>query len=172
MGRQTFNWWRRNRKRKTLKKSSPLIDRIKNGDFEVSQYLAEADYEISIKQEIIERETERGERLGLHSETIKQNIFNESDQYQRRYNRLMKDFYEDEDRILLEFRKAINKNFLNSFEYIFDRWLEDKEPDMTVEELYHRCNQIKKDGKWLYQSVFGRRAAIKPRSRKRRRRYD
>ena len=163
MGRQTFNWWRRNKKRKTLPKSKPLIDRIRNGDFNVSQYLEEAEYEMSIKQDIIERETKRGKELGLHQQSIRQNIFDESDQYQRRYNRLMNDFFEDEDRILYELRRSFRKEFHKAFEYLFDRWLEGKEPDMTLEELYERCDSMKRNNK---------RAATKPRSRKRRRRYS
>jgi len=111
MGRNTFNWWRRRKKRKKLPKSKPLLLRIRNGDFNTSQYLDEANFEMDTKQKLQTQEIERGSRLGLKYETVRQNIFNATDQYQRRYNRLMNDYFEDEDRILEEFRFALKKEF-------------------------------------------------------------
>ncbi len=111
MGRNTFNWWRRNKKRRTLKKTAPLLLRIENGDFELSQYWDEANLELDTKRRLTEFEEERGKRLGLKYESIRQNVFNATDQYQRRYNRLYKDFMEDEDRMLDDLRESLRKEF-------------------------------------------------------------
>lgn len=111
MGRNTFNWWRRNKKRRTLKKTAPLLLRIENGDFELSQYWDEGNLELDTKRRLTEFEEERGKRLGLKYESIRQNVFNATDQYQRRYNRLYKDFMEDEDRMLDDLRESLRKEF-------------------------------------------------------------
>jgi hypothetical protein len=100
MGRQTFNWWRRTNKKKRLSKKAPLIDKIKHGDFELSQYLSEAENELSLMNDVIDQEIENGRKNDLRYLTVQDNIRSKCDQYHRRYNRLMKDFIEDEDRII------------------------------------------------------------------------
>ena len=142
MGRSTFNWWRRNPKRKVLPKTSSLIDRINHGDFEVSQYFNEADREMKTLLRLKQIEEEKGERMGLKAETIRQNVFNATDEYQRRYNRLIKDAIEDENRILHELKVSFEKEFSNIPEYLYKEWLDGNETDMTVEDLYYRCREF------------------------------
>jgi hypothetical protein len=142
MARTTFNWWRRNKKRKTLPKSAPLLDRIKNGDFDVSQYLEEANEEMATLNKLKQKEIERGKSLGLKDTTIRENVFKETDQYRRRYNRLMKDFYEDEDRILDDFFTAIKKRFGVSKDYLYSEWINKNQKDMTPLEVYYRCEEL------------------------------
>lgn len=142
MGRSTFNWWRRNPKRKVLPKTSSLIDRINHGDFEVSQYFNEADLEMKTLLRLKQIEEEKGERMGLKAETIRQNVFNATDEYQRRYNRLIKDAIEDENRILHELKVSFEKEFSNIPEYLYKEWLDGNETDMTVEDLYYRCREF------------------------------
>lgn len=143
MGRTTFNWWRRNEKRRKLKKSAPLIDRIRHGDFDTSQYLQEAQTELDTYNEIVDRCTKEGKQLNLRHDTIVQRIFDEGDQYIRRYNRLIKDFYADEDRILYDVKVAFRKEFGEALPHLYKRWIDGKEPDMTLEELYHKCKDMK-----------------------------
>lgn len=142
MGRSTFNWWRRNPKRKVLPKSSSLIERINNGDFEVSQYFEEADTEMNTLLRLKKKEEDRGKQLGLKKETIRQNVFNATDEYQRRYNRLIKDAHKDEDRILKEIGVSFKKEFGDIPERLWDEWLNGNEKDMTVEDFYYRCREI------------------------------
>lgn len=142
MGRSTFNWWRRNPKRKVLPKSSSLIERINNGDFEVSQYFEEADTEMNTLLKLKKKEEDRGKQLGLKTETIRQNVFNATDEYQRRYNRLIKDAHKDEDRILKEIGVSFKKEFGDIPERLWDEWLDGNEKDMTVEDFYYRCREI------------------------------
>lgn len=134
MGRNTFNWWRRNKKRRTLKKTAPLLLRIENGDFELSQYYDEANFELDTKRRLTEFEEERGKRLGLKYETIRQNVFNATDQYQRRYNRLFKDFTEDEDRILDDLRESLKKEFGKD---MWDKCMERQRGKGRVIDIYY-----------------------------------
>lgn len=134
MGRNTFNWWRRNKKRRTLKKTAPLLLRIENGDFELSQYYDEANFELDTKRRLTEFEEERGKRLGLKYETIRQNVFNATDQYQRRYNRLFKDFTEDEDRMLDDLRESLRKEFGKD---MWDKCMERQRGKGRVIDIYN-----------------------------------
>ena len=134
MGRNTFNWWRRNKKRRTLKKTAPLLLRIENGDFELSQYWDEANLELDTKRRLTEFEEERGKRLGLKYETIRQNVFNATDQYQRRYNRLFKDFTEDEDRMLDDLRESLKKEFGKD---MWDKCMERQRGKGRVIDIYY-----------------------------------
>jgi len=136
MARATYNWWRRNDKRKKLDKTSPLIDKIKHGDFEFSQYYDEAQEELQTIERIKQEQTERGKRLALRGVTVDENIRKETDQYHRRYTRLMKDHYEEEDRLLRELRKELKKEFGKHWDYLYESWLNGKTDDLTVEELY------------------------------------
>lgn len=133
MGRNTFNWWRRNRKRKTLPKSAPLLSRINNGDFELSQYWNEANFELDTKHKLTNFEQDRGQKLGLKYETIRQNVFNATDQYQRRYNRLLNDFFEDEDRLLKELRESLYKEFGKD---LWDKCMERQRGKGRVIDIY------------------------------------
>jgi hypothetical protein len=134
MGRNTFNWWRRNKKRRTLKKTAPLLLRIENGDFELSQYWDEANLELDTKRRLTEFEEERGKRLGLKYESIRQNVFNATDQYQRRYNRLFKDFTEDEDRMLDDLRESLRKEFGKD---MWDKCMERQRGKGRVIDIYN-----------------------------------
>ena len=139
MARSTYNWWRRNKKRKTLPTSYPLLLRIRNGDFETSQYLKEAMVEMKTLTGLKEKELLRSKKLNLNSETTYQNVFNATDEYQRRYNRLMKDLFEDEQRILKELRKGLTREFKK------DLWEQAMEScDGSVEDLY-----------WWYKKELG-----------------
>ena len=134
MGRNTFNWWRRNKKRRTLKKTAPLLLRIENGDFELSQYWDEANLELDTKRRLTEFEEERGKRLRLKYESIRQNVFNATDQYQRRYNRLFKDFTEDEDRMLDDLRESLRKEFGKD---MWDKCMERQRGKGRVIDIYN-----------------------------------
>lgn len=147
MARTTYNWWRRNEKRKRLNKKSPLIDKIKNGDFEYSQYYDEAQEELKTIERITQEQTERGNRLNLRGITIDENIRKETDQYYRRYTRLMKDHDEEEDRLLNELKLSLKKEFGNHWEYLYKRWINGELGDLTVEELYYEYQKLSNGNK-------------------------
>lgn len=147
MARTTYNWWRRNEKRKTLNKKEPLLDRIKHGDFEYSQYYDEAQEELKTIERITQEQTERGNRLNLRGITIDENIRKETDQYYRRYIRLMKDHDEEEDRLLNELKTSLKKEFGNHWEYLYKRWINGELGDLTVEELYYEYQKLSNGNK-------------------------
>jgi len=142
MARTTYNWWRRNEKRKRLDKKSSLIDKIKHGDFEYSQYYDEAQEELQTIERIKEEQTERGKRLGLRGVTIDENIRKETDQYHRRYTRLMNDHNEEEDRLLNELKISLKQEFGNHWEYLYKKWIDGKLGDLSVEELYYEYQKL------------------------------
>jgi hypothetical protein len=142
MARTTYNWWRRNEKRKRLDKKSSLIDKIKHGDFEYSQYYDEAQEELQTIERIKEEQTERGKRLGLRGVTIDENIRKETDQYHRRYTRLMNDHNEEEDRLLNELKLSLKKEFGNHWEYLYKKWVDGKLGDLSIEELYYEYQKL------------------------------
>ena len=142
MARTTYNWWRRNEKRKRLDKKSSLIDKIKHGDFEYSQYYDEAQEELQTIERIKEEQTERGKLLGLRGVTIDENIRKETDQYHRRYTRLTNDHNEEEDRLLNELKLSLKQEFGNHWEYLYKKWIDGKLGDLSIEELYYEYQKL------------------------------
>jgi len=122
-----FYWWRRFKIRETLHPLKPLYDKIKNGDYEMSDYFYQAKYELELLDEKLAGITdvkERHEVTGLSME---------------RHRRLMDDFVKDEDKII----KALRKDFKIVFgvsEEELDRYMEECEGDLMC--LY---NTIKQD---------------------------
>ena len=88
-----FYWWRRFKMRETLHPLKPLYDKIKNGDYEMSDYFYQAKYELELLDEKlvgVKDVKARHEATGLSME---------------RYRRLMDDFEKDEDKIIKALRK-------------------------------------------------------------------
>jgi hypothetical protein len=107
-----FYWWRRFKSRDTLHKNFPLLARIKNGDFDYSDYRVQALYELELAEEKVNSfptyaYTERDEAKEMG---------------RRRYNRLMEDFMKDEFYLLQGIKEEFCKWFWISEEE-FDRYL-------------------------------------------------
>lgn len=107
-----FYWWRRFKSRDTLHKNFPLLARIKNGDFDYSDYRVQALYELELAEEKVNSfptyaYTEREEALEMG---------------RRRYNRLMEDFMKDEFYLLQGIKEEFCKWFWISEEE-FDRYM-------------------------------------------------
>jgi hypothetical protein len=118
-----FYWWRRFKSRDTLHKNFPLLARIKNGDFDYSDYRVQALYELELAEEKVNSfptyaYTERDEAKEMG---------------RRRYNRLMEDFMKDEFYLLQGIKEEFCKWFWISEEE-FDRYL--NMCDEGLEELY------------------------------------
>ena len=135
-----FYWWRRFKMRETLHPLKPLYDKIKNGDYEMSDYFYQAKYELELMEEKlvdIKDVKARHEATGLSME---------------RYRRLMDDFEKDEDKII----KALRKDFKVVFgvsEEELDRYMEECEGDLMC--LYNTVKQdyVRKrpDKEYLFQ---------------------
>jgi hypothetical protein len=95
--RNTYNkfwWWRRFQPRQTLHKYRRLDERIPNGDFEVSDYHWQLQYENVLEQEATDKEPNPDKKHEIRC------MFGE------RRRRLSKDYEADEAKILDEMYKA------------------------------------------------------------------
>lgn len=104
-----FYWWRRFKYRKLLSSKSGILNRIQNGDFELSDYYIQSKYEL----EIHDKEIEKYKPLLSNPKTREgaQEKINDLEKIKfSRYNRLTKDFIDDETWILNEFRDSIIKS--------------------------------------------------------------
>jgi hypothetical protein len=122
-----FFWWRRwARKTKPLHKYSPLVDKIKNGDYDDSPYRWQIHYcDWEIEQKAIQF-PDRNE--WAHETTIDRN----------RRRRLR----EDHEKYELENLEQLRKDFLQTFRMTQDDYERDIiEVGGTLEEFYNYCDQ-------------------------------
>jgi hypothetical protein len=120
-----FFWWRRwNRKTKPLHKYSPLIDKIKNGDYDESPYLFQIYY---CDWEIAEKRKQFTDAREWASETT-------IDRNRRRRLR------EDHEKYEKENLTQLRKDFLNTFRMTREDYENDVvEVGGTLEEFYNYC---------------------------------
>jgi len=119
-----FYWWRRFKMRKSLHPYTPLYDKIKNGDYDVSDYFYQAKYELELMEEkisTIKNVDEQHEQRGL---------------FMTRHRRLMNDYDKDEAEIM--------KNLIKDFKITFK---------VTEEELYSHMEECDGDLICLYTTV-------------------
>ena len=120
-----FFWWRRwNRKTKPLHKYSPLVDKIKNGDYDESPYLFQIYY---CDWEIAEKRKQFTDIKEWASETT-------IDRNRRRRLR------EDHEKYERENLEQLRKDFLNTFRMTREDYENDVvEVGGTLEEFYNYC---------------------------------
>jgi hypothetical protein len=119
-----FYWWRRFKMRETLHPYKPLYDKIKNGDYDVSDYFYQAKHELEMMEEElskIQSIDDKHEKRGLWME---------------RYRRLNEDYAKDEASIM----KDLVKDFKTTFK-------------VTEEELYSYMEECEGDLLCLYNTV-------------------
>ena len=119
-----FYWWRRFKMRETKHPYTPLYDKIKNGDYDVSDYFYQAQYELELMKEDlakIKSVDDQHEKRALWME---------------RYRRLNEDYAKDEANIM----KALIKDFTTTFR-------------VTEEELYSYMEECDGDLMCLYNTV-------------------
>lgn len=136
-----FFWWRRwNRNTKPLHKHSPLIDKIKNGDYDESPYLFQiyyCDWEIEEKRKQFEDIREWAEDTVM-------------DRNRRRRLR------EDHEKYEKENLTQLRKDFLNTFRMTREDYENDViEVGGTLEEFYNYCEM--RYGKFNRPTVAPRR---------------
>ncbi len=134
-----FRWWRKfDQKKKSLPNNAPLLDKIKNGDLEFSQYWWQAKFsEIEINEAYIKCGYDMQKLLENHAIDL------------NRRKRLWQDFERDESEKLLFIRKKFSKEFYMEIE---DYDNEVKSFGGSLEELYYHC--ISKYGKKLKLKKF------------------
>ena len=123
--RNTYNkfwWWRRFQPRQTLHKYRRLDERIPNGDFEVSDYYWQLQYEDVLEQEATDKEPNPDKKHEIRC------MFGE------RRRRLSKDYEADEAKILDEMYKAFRNELGMKRDEIDDEMLNF---DGTLAEFYY-----------------------------------
>jgi hypothetical protein len=121
-----FYWWRRFKMRETLHPYHPLYDKIKNGDYDVSDYFYQSQYELELMEEDlakIKSVDDQHEKRGLWME---------------RYRRLNEDYAKDEANIM----KSLRKDFKTTFKVTddeLDAYMEQCEGDLMC--LYNTVKQ-------------------------------
>jgi hypothetical protein len=112
--RNTYNkfwWWRRFQPRQTLHKYRRLDERIPNGDFEVSDYYWQIQYENVLEQEAVDKEPNIDKKHEIRC------MFGE------RRRRLTKDYEADEAKILDDMYKAFWNEFRMKREQVEEEML-------------------------------------------------
>jgi hypothetical protein len=118
-----FYWWRRFRTHRSLPYKSPLINKIKNGDFEYSPFFEQAKWELHWMKE------EQEEFISNYKgdDYKRDNLYEDIERRARkRYNKLYEDGMKDEadrmDRLTsnlskyYKLKKEKVKDFINEFE--------------------------------------------------------
>ena len=118
-----FYWWRRFKTHRCLPYKSPLIDKIKNGDFEYSPFFEQAKWELHWMKE------EQEEFINNYKgdDYLRDNLYEDIERRARkRYNKLYEDGIKDEadrmDRLAsnlskhYKLKKEKVKDFINEFE--------------------------------------------------------
>jgi hypothetical protein len=117
-----FYWWRRFQPRETLHKYRRLNERIPNGDFEVSDYHWQLQYEDVLEKEATAKEPNSDKKHEIRC------MFGE------RKRRLSKDYEMDEKKILDEMYKAFKTEFKMTREQVDEEMLNF---EGTLSEFYY-----------------------------------
>ena len=117
-----FYWWRRFQPRETLHKYRRLNERIPNGDFEVSDYHWQLQYEDVLEKEATAKEPNSDKKHEIRC------MFGE------RKRRLSKDYEIDEKKILDEMYKAFKNELKMTREQVDEEMLNF---EGTLSEFYH-----------------------------------
>jgi hypothetical protein len=117
-----FYWWRRFQPRETLHKYRRLSERIPNGDFEVSDYHWQLQYEDVLEQEATDKEPNPDKKHEIRC------MFGE------RRRRLSKDYEADEAKILDEMYKAFKVELRMTREQVDEEMLNF---EGTLSEFYY-----------------------------------
>jgi len=135
-----FYWWRRFKARETLHPYKPLFEKIKNGDYEMSDYFYQLQWEKQLTQEKISTITNLDERLEATKLCME------------RQRRLATDYEKDEEQIMKNLKKDFKQTFGTSEEEL-ERYMEQCEG--TLIDLYNMVKQdyIKKrpDKAFIYE---------------------
>jgi hypothetical protein len=125
-----FQWWRRYESREVLSKKAPLYDKIKNGDYEFSNYLYQAEYELHLLEDKLQTLKCPDKRFDTTSLSME------------RYRRLMIDYQKEETTVMnkmkMDFCKTLKIDKAD-LEQIMESF------DGTTLQLYNHIKNLKND---------------------------
>lgn len=123
-----FYWWRRFKPRTPAFKNRPLLTKIKNGDYDYSDYRVQALYEIKLS-------IEKADTFPIYAYTERDEVLKMG---RLRHNKLMEDFMKDEFNLL----KTIEKEFCEEFWINADEFKEYMNNcDGSLEDLYNTIKE-------------------------------
>ncbi len=102
-----FYYWRRWKQRQTMHKYTPLETRIKNGDFEMSDYRQQAFYELWLLDDRLKNERSK---YPSHEAWLNRKEVIEKQQYDR-YHKLMEAYDKEEPKIWSELISELASDF-------------------------------------------------------------
>lgn len=147
MGYNPYKWYSKGKLHTKLKKSAPLLLKIRNGDFDISSYFREAINEKLNYKKIFNKEFD-----SINGDSINSKKFLAHQKARMRniaYLKLMEDGMKDEERILFNFRDELKQEFgidlweivtsvelgLNSLEDIYWKYKELSQTGITPSEI-------------------------------------
>lgn len=131
MGYNPFRWYTKGRRKKPLKKSAPLLLKIRNGDFEYSPYFDEAKEVEKEGQKIYDDYMKAGlirDWNDRHAEALSR-----SKMKRVKRLKLLEVADEEENKRLRELRTALTEEFGKD---LWDKSLERQRGKGTTEDLY------------------------------------
>ena len=150
-----FYWWRRFRSHKSLPYKSSLLDKIKNGDFEYSQFYQEAKWELHWMKE------EQGDFIDNYQgkDPKQDRLYLDIElRARKRYNKLFEDAMKEENDRLTKLVDALYKQFKMAKDDIRD--IMSEFGDTTIQLYFYiaklqGCNieNIKTLNKWGISSA-------------------
>ena len=135
--RSPFYWWRRWKSHKYLPVRAGLLARIQNGDFDYPDQFEWAEYEMHYMRE--EHDAYRAEYRGFGDIENTEKWMDIQKRYMKRYNKLIEDACEVEQRHLIGLVDAFFNEFILSKDAIRAIM---EEFGGTVEELYHYIDKL------------------------------
>ena len=135
--RTPFYWWRRFKSHKSLPYRAPLIDKIRNGDFEYPKLFEYADWEL----QWMEQDKKAFVKEYKGNDYIQDNLYHDIERkYRKRYNLLIEDGDKLERDRMQRLKEALSKKFDINKDLI-TKWMETF--DGTTEQLYDYCAKHK-----------------------------
>jgi len=131
MGYNPFRWYTKGRRKKPLKKSEPLLLRIRNGDFEYSPYFDEAK-EAEKEGEKMVNDLMKTIQIDCELERMAEAL-HRSKMKRIKRNKLLEVADEEENKRLRELRVELTKEFEKD---LWDKSLERQRGKGTTEDLY------------------------------------
>jgi len=136
--RTPFYWWRRFKSHRNLPYKAPLIDKIRNGDFEYPELFQHAEWELQWMKEDMEKFI--AEYKG-YEPTSDSRYYDIEMRYRKRYNLLIEDAVKVEQDRLTRLVEHLSKKF-SIHKDLIREWMETF--DGTTEQLYDHCAVYKK----------------------------
>ena len=135
--RTPFYWWRRFRSHKNLPYKAPLIDKIRNGDFEYPTLFEHAEWELQWMEQDQKKFIDEYKGFDPTSDRLYHDI---ESKYRKRYNLIIEDAVKVEQDRLIRLVDHLSKKF-DIHKDMIKEWMETF--DGTTEQLYEYCAEYK-----------------------------